>query len=1068
MPKEMPMLNEAEDSFPLSEPKIALVRATEMHEGPSNRYAVSILSCHLPLDLQLLDRAIGESVARYPVLRSCLDIVPGRGPRQVVYGRVTASAIVVDLRDTPAQRQADAITDSLRAESAQPFELAQAPLIRVFVYQISNEEFRFAVLSHPAVLDRWSLHAFYVDVLARYRESETGAAFCSAERSGGTPIAADIDLARWLGTFADFVPSQPEFWMIDPDDRVQSGDGLPDTAAMIAPSHLVVLQEDLTCALNALAIQLGVPLADVLLAAHVKAVSVATGRFDVVAGVEMQSWERTVPRTLDMLTTIVPVRIGAAPGTWTELVHRVAASTAVARQFRQLSHLRVQRQLGVEQLLDSSFAYSDFSVEADLLDSEASMLAQASGVLKGKSSAGFAYLPFEGTVFAEFFRGPNTGRVALRVTAGRGLLTSQLRAFTRIQMEALAHCIDADEQHQALSPLTSRHREMILRQWAGLARPYPVERCVHELVERQAWRTPEAIAVVDAERTLTYRELNVRANRLAHRLRAENIGVGSVVGVHASRDASLVASFLGILKAGAAYLPLDPQQPTDRAAYMLDDAGVAVVVSDSRYVGAVPTGPWSVLRTDDPSADATRFPETDLGRISTPDDLMYVIYTSGSTGRPKGVEVPHSGIVNYLSWCAEAYAARGRGGAAVFSSVAFDMIVPNLYTPLIMGQRVCVIDETVDMRTVAERLMAWAPFSFLKLTPGQLGLLTELVDSDQACRLTEMLAVGADAFPVRILRNWRRIDSRTPVLNEYGPTEASVGNCVHFVDGTEQGDLLPIGRPIPNTTMYVLDSTLAPVPIGVPGELYIGGACVVRGYLNRPALTQERFIADPFSAQPGARMYRTGDVGRWLPGGMLAFLGRIDDQAKIRGYRVEPGEIEAVLVEHPSVSEAVVTVVGSARETLSLAGYYVGDTDLTADEVREYLAGRLPDYLMPSFLIPIAAIPLNANGKVDRKSLPPPGGGRAAVLRQKAAMASDVGLIVQQVWKKVFGMKSVHLDDGLAAAGCSVAEEAELAVGLAHAVGIDTACAFRLVSSASTFGELCAQLAREQARSRAT
>jgi amino acid adenylation domain-containing protein len=1068
MPREMPMLNDVDDSFPLSEQQIALVRSVEVHEDPSNRYTVSILSCHLPLDRQLLDHAIDETVARYPVLRSCLDFAPGRDPRQVVHDGVTAPVSVVDLRDTPAQDQTDAIMDSLRAESAQPFELTRAPLIRVSVYQVRDEEFRFAVLSHPAVLDRWSLHAFYVDVLARYRQPKEGLAYCGAERSGGASVAADVDLARWVDAFADFTPSQPEFWMTEPDDGARSGDGVPDTAATVAPSRLVVLPDDLARELDTLAIHLDVSAADVLLAAHAKAVGVATGRFDVVVGVETQSWDHTVPRTLDMLTTVVPVRLSVAPGTWAELVRRVAALSAAARQFRQLSHHRVRRQLGVDQLLDSSFACSDAGIEADLLDGEAGLLALASGGLKGEAATGFACMPFEGAVFTEFFRGPNTGRVALRMTAGRGLLTRQLRAFMRVQMEALAHCVHADEQHQALSPLTARHLEVILRQSKGPTRPYPAERCVHELVEQQARRTPEAIAVIDAEREQTYRELNARANRLAHRLRAEGIRVGSVVGVCATRDTALVASFLGILKAGAAYLPLDPQQPADRAAYMLDDAGAAVVVSDSRYAGTVPAGPWSVLRTDDPSADATGFPETNLGRTSTPDDLMYVIYTSGSTGPPKGVEVPHSGIVNYLGWCAEAYAARGRGGAAVFSSVAFDMIVPNLYTPLVMGQRVCVLDETLDMQTVAERLTAWAPFSFLKLTPGQLGLLSELLDADEARHLTEMLAVGADAFPVRILRNWRRIDSGTPVLNEYGPTEASVGNCVHVVDGAEQGDLLPIGRPIPNTTMYVLDSTLAPVPIGVPGELYIGGACVVRGYLNRPALTLERFIADPFSAQPGARMYRTGDIGRWMPGGALAFLGRIDDQAKIRGYRVEPGEIEAALVEHPSISEAVVTVVGSARETLSLAGYYVGGPDLAAEEVREYLAGRLPDYLVPSFLIPIPAIPLNANGKVDRKSLPPPGGSSAAVLRQKAAVASDVGLIVQQVWKKVFGMNSVRLDDSLDAAGCGVAEEAQLALRLAQTVGIDTARAFRLVSSVNTFGELSAQLAREQARGRAT
>ena len=388
------------------------------------------------------------------------------------------------------------------------------------------------------------------------------------------------------------------------------------------------------------------------------------------------------------------------------------------------------------------------------------------------------------------------------------------------------------------------------------------------------------------------------------------------------------------------------------------------------------------------------------------------------------------------------------------------MVVPVLYTPLIMGQRVCLLDDTLDMLDVAEQLARLAPFSFIKLTPSQLRILIDLLDSEDMGRLAGTLVVGAEAFSVRTLQRWRRCDPETSVVNEYGPTEASVGNCVYFADGTEKDDLLPIGRPIPNTTMYVLDNALAPVPIGVPGELYIGGVCVARGYAGQPALTAERFIEDPFSPEPEAKLYRTGDVGRWLPSGVLTFLGRIDGQLKIRGYRVESAEVEAALLRHPSVSAAVVSGAGTFPDTLSLVGYYVGAPDLSPAEVRAYLVRRLPEYLVPNFLVPIPAVPLNANGKVDHKALPGPYR-RQLVSREEAAAASELGRALDRIWRDVFAADQVSPGDLIAANDADVFHEAQLALQISQLMGITAGHAFRLVANARTMGELCDQLNRE-------
>ncbi|MYT19042.1 amino acid adenylation domain-containing protein [Streptomyces sp. SID7760] len=556
------------------------------------------------------------------------------------------------------------------------------------------------------------------------------------------------------------------------------------------------------------------------------------------------------------------------------------------------------------------------------------------------------------------------------------LSPAQMRALGEVHQTAVALPPRSAEPRV----LTRPHENLTMAAWQGPQRGWDLQTPLHRLVQEQSRRTPGHVAVQDPDQQLTFRDLDERAARVAARLVRLDIGPGAIVAVRARRNADLLVAFVGVMKAGAAYLPLDPLAPESRTVHMLHDAKVTLVLGDATYAASTPGGPWSALEIRDlASGDPDPGAPMELPEV-TGDDLAYVIYTSGSTGLPKGVEVPHRGLVNYLHWCVEQYIGEHTGGGAVFSSVAYDMVVPNLYAPLLAGQRVLMIPERADLFQITEALAENAPFAFLKLTPGQLDALAELLTAEQAKELTGMLVVGADAFTTRTLAHWR---DREPtrharILNEYGPTEASVGNSVHTIDDTvDLGvELVPIGRPIANTTMYVLDEDQQPVPVGVPGELYIGGACVVRGYSGCPELTADRFLADPFAADPAARMYRTGDVGRWQPGGSIEFLGRRDQQVKIRGYRVEPAEVEAALTSHPQVTEAVVTAVGSRRELLALAGYYVATTPIDSGQMRQHLATRLPGHLVPTHLIAIPAVPLNANGKVDRSALPAPGNAR--------------------------------------------------------------------------------------------
>ncbi|WP_406447264.1 amino acid adenylation domain-containing protein [Streptomyces sp. NBC_00876] len=538
---------------------------------------------------------------------------------------------------------------------------------------------------------------------------------------------------------------------------------------------------------------------------------------------------------------------------------------------------------------------------------------------------------------------------------------------------------------------------------------------VLELFTQQVRRTPKAPAVVCGTDALTYAELEERADALAHHLGTLGVTGGDLVAICLERGADMVVSVLAVLKAGAAYLPLDPGYPAGRLQFMVQDAEPALVLTHAATADALGPHPARTVRLDlsrETLADLTgRAPRGRPG----PQDLAYVIYTSGSTGMPKGVAVPHGGLANYLAWAGDLYRTIGGGGSVLHSSLSFDLTVTSFFLPLLSGEPLLTVPDEQPLPRLAALLTdPRREPAMVKLTPSHLRALRGEAAEGGPADAVAAFVIGGEVLPADLVAVWRLLAPRARFFNEYGPTEAVVGCCVHEVtEGTDTGAPVPIGVPVDNTELYVLDRAGNQVRPGTMGELYIGGSQVVRGYLNRPALTAERFVPDPFSGVPGSRLYRTGDLVRYLPDGALELIGRTDDQVKIRGQRVETGEVEFALRQCAGVADAVV-VAGGSPGAAALVGYYVAEAgaDPGPGELRDALAGTLPRHMVPAALMRLGAMPLTENGKVDRAALPDPGGVTRPDPETWTAPADPVEEQLAQIWARILGCERVGvLDD---------------------------------------------------------
>ncbi len=950
------------------------------------------------LDVDALEKALNEIIKRHESLRTRF-ITMDRQPVQVIDPPSTFNLAVVDLRKLPEnQREAEALRLAT-IEAKQPFDLTSGPLFAASLIQLADFDCRLFLTFHHIITDGVSIYSVFLPELAALYE-----AFLSGTPSPLAPLPIQYaDFAVWQRQWLaqDILERQLGYWKQQLADlpvlQLPLDHPRLSKQTFRGERQCLALSKELTEALKALSQQEGVTLYMTLLAAFKTLLYRYTGQTDLVVGTVSAGRNRPeIEVLIGYFLNILVLRTDFSDNpSFRQLLERVREVTLAAYAHEDLPFeklveaLQIQRNLSHNPLFQVAFVLEP-PIPALNVDWAVSFLDVYTDTAKFDLTLELDERP-EGIIgcfeySTDLFEASTIDRMIGHFqTLLEGIVVSPQGRISELPL------LTATEQHQ------------VLLEWNNTAKDYPLDRCIHQLFEEQVERAPDAVAVVFEEEQLTYRELNYRANQLANYLRELGVGPEVLVGICVERSFDTIVGILGVLKAGGAYVPLDPTYPKERLAFMLEDSSVPVLLTQTQLVELLPQHRARVVCLDGDIEKIAAHSSDNLSSSVTPDNLAYIIYTSGSTGKPKGVLLAHRGLCNLATAQIQLFGVQPDSRVIQFASFSFDVATSDVVIALSSGATLylatkdSILPGAGLIEVLRDKAITHAdlPVSVLSMLPfEELPALRTIV-------------IGGEACPPELVARWA---PGRQFFNAYGPTEATVSATVALCsDGNQKP---PIGRPIANTQVYILDTHNQPVPIGVPGELHIAGVGLAKGYLNRPDLTCSKFIPNPFSDEPGSRLYKTGDSARYLPDGNIEYLGRIDNQVKVRGFRIEPSEIEAALAQHSGVRETAVIARENVAGDKQLVAYIVPHQQPAPamSDLRHFLKQQLPDYMVPGAFVVLDALPLTPNGKVDHRALPAPEK-RSEREESFVAPRTPIEEMLASIWSNILSIDSVGIYD---------------------------------------------------------
>ncbi|HEY3580788.1 MAG TPA: amino acid adenylation domain-containing protein [Pyrinomonadaceae bacterium] len=1020
-----------EDAYPLSLLQRGMLFHSELNQQLAIYHDIIGFHVRMPLDRDALETAIAEVVARHSVLRTSFDLEHYSEPLQLVHHTVQPYLSFIDQQHLSASERKQFVTDWIEEDKQRPFEWTQPALIRFTIFSYGDNEFHINFSFHHAIIDGWSLNLLITEIFAKYL----------ALRDHATPTPdAPLSVA-----FRDFIALEraalqseavKDYW----SEKLAN---LPVTTlptregAAPAEANREVVQlafgSELVGQLKSFAKLARVPLKSVFVAAHMKILGLLSRQHDVTTGLvtNCRPEEADGDRVVGVFLNTLPLMISTREQMWLELAQAAAEAEQELSLYRRYPLAALQREYGTQPLFETTFNFNHFHILQDLRDSS---------MLEIVDTNSFTRTNFALSV--GFDLNSITSELVL-------FLEYDVARFSREQAEAIGNYFSLTLQAMARDPFAASNNTYLLTESEqqklfelnDTSEDYPREICLHRLIEAQAERTPHAIASISETEKLSYQDLNERANQLAHHLREHGVGPEALVGVLLERSNDLMVALLAVLKAGGAYVPLDPTYPRDRLQLMIEDARLGVLLTERKVRDRLPPHNALVISLDDDSTHAAlrSAPSTNPEPLAYPDDLIYLLYTSGSTGVPKGVLVTHRGIVNCIDWMQRTYNLNPSDRFLFKTSLNFDASVWEVFWPLTVGAAVVVArpGSEKDGPYLTE-MMRTEAVTCAYFVPSMLALWLEASGLDQLPALRYVIC-GGEALSGQLLTTYfDRLGNNVELHHSYGPTETSIASAESVCSPSyETWRRMPIGRALANTKLYVVDAALQLVPLGIAGELCIGGDGVARGYHDRPELTATAFIPDPFSNEPGARLYRTGDLVRYLHDGQLEFLGRVDDQVKLRGVRFELGEIEATLRQHQSVREAVALVREFSAGDHRLVVYVVADGAVDQQALREYVRGKLPEYLVPSAFVLLEKLPLLPSGKINKRALPAPEITRHEVSESYVAPRTAMEEMIANIWSELLGVKRVGVYDNFFELGGHSLLAAQIVVRVRHKFAVN-------------------------------